>query len=337
MSKFDTVLDKRWAALERTLGRSPSHEESERLYAELYEAWLAERRFDDLVAHLKENYELEGGHIDCITLAKALRDAGEVERVHSLFRGLISSRSRAFWRSWPQAEQGQLGHMRDAARYYASCMEVYAEYYHNLWSLQLEQAQADLKQEMLRFQARQRPLAATRKLAGMDDRKFWALLTQARATAGSAGEFAAELDARFATLVAEDIARFDALLNTKLAALKHWDLVAYANLARGGCSDDSFDYFCAWLVAMGPKVYKAALRGPEALLKCAPDCWDLQCEELLSLAAQAYRSATGSALPRSVTPPTPRAGTAWREAELSARYPVLFAHYVLDDTHPKTS
>ena len=250
--------------------------------------------------------------------------------MHSLFRGLISARARAFWRSWPQAEQGQIGAMRDAARYHASCMEAYAEYYHNLWTLQLTEAERDLKQEMLRFQARQRPSVATRKAAGMDEKKFWALLSQARTAADSAEEFAAALDTRFATLVADDIAQFASLLSARLAALRHWDLWAYANLARGGCSDDSFDYFCAWLVAMGAKTYKAALRGPEALLQCAPDCWDLQCEQLLSLPQEAYRSATGLDLPSTTVAATPMAGTAWREAELPGRYPRLFAHFVLE-------
>lgn len=324
MSRFERELDDAWAALEKSLGRTPTLAEGDHLEGELFQAWIGQRRFDDLIRHLHEAYELEGGHVDCVTLGKALRDAGQVDAVHTLFRGLIRSRTRAFWRSWPEAETGVLGHMRDAARYFASAMEAYAEYHHNLWALKLTNAQAELKAEMLRFQARERPSAPARKRAGVSDKRFWNLIDTARKHAGSAGQFAEALSAQLATCAPEDIGTFDRLLWDRLGRLNHRDLWAVAHLARGGCSDDSFDYFRAWIVAQGRAAFDAACRGPADLLPYCDDSWDLQCEELLSAADEAYRTATGRSLERSPRGSAPLQGTPWSETDLESRYPDVF-------------
>lgn len=324
MSRFERELDRSWAALEKTLGREPTLAEGERLEGELFQSWIEQGRFEDLIRHLHETYELEGGYVDCVTLGKALRDAGRVDDVHALFRGLVRSRAQAFWRSWPEAQKGVLGHMRDAAKHFASCMESYAEYHHNLWALGLVDAQAELKAEMLRFQAREQPPASARKRAGMTEKRFWTVIDAARAGAGSPGQFAAALGAQLAACAPADIETFDRLLWDRLAALNHWDLWALAHLARGGCSDDSFDYFRAWVVAQGRTAFDAACKGPVHLLPFCDDSWDLQCEELLSVADDAYRGATGRSMTRTSREASPVQGVAWTESELEARYPDVF-------------
>jgi len=40
-------------------------------------------------------------------------------------------------------------------------------------------------------------------------------------------------------------------------------------LINGGCSDDGFFYFRAWLISRGQKVYDAALQNPDSLAKVA--------------------------------------------------------------------
>lgn len=328
MSKFERTYDAEWEKLARTLGRDPSSDEAERLEGELFEQWIAEKRFDDLIRHVQEQYDLEGGRIDIIVLGKGLRDAGEVERVHALFRGLIGSRSRAFWRSWPEAQKGHLGHMRDAAKHYANCMEVYAEYWHNLWSLKLEAEQDALKQEMLAFQARTPPAAPPRKANGMTEARFWTLIGKARTGAGSATQFAGAVEEQLKACTPKDIQAFDKLLAVRLAQLDAWDLWAFAHLARGGCSDDSFDDFRAWVVAQGRATFDAALAGPAELLKHHEGCWDFQCEELLSVADEAYRAATGEDLVRPAGKARKTSGRRWQESELESRYPEVFRHFV---------
>lgn len=328
MSKFETAHDLAWQKLAKELGRDPTRDESDRLEGELFDRWIAERRFDDLIRHVQEAYELEGGQVDLAVLGKGLRDAGEVDRVHTLFRGMLRARSRAFWQSWPEAQKGHLGHMVAAAKHYAATMQAYGEYWHNLWSLGLEAEREALRAEMLRFQAREKPVpASAKRTRGMSDAQFWTLIAEARQDAGSPGQFAAALETSLGASPPKDIQAFDALLRKHLDALQSWDLWAFAHLARGGCPDDSFDYFRAWIVAQGRETFEAAVRGPEALLAQFDDCWDCQCEEFLSVADEVYRAATGEDLPRKVRKAAPLRGTRWQEEELASRFPEVVRRF----------
>jgi hypothetical protein len=101
---------------------------------------------------------------------------------------------------------------------------------------------------------------------------------------------------------------------------------------RGGCGDDEFDYFRQWVVLQGKDVYEAAMADPvEWALNFAFE-GDLQCEELLSAAPNAYRSKAGREMPTSerkrIAKPK---GDAWRENELAIRFPALVAHF---DSNP---
>lgn len=161
----------------------------------------------------------------------------------------------------------------------------------------------------------------------MSDAQFWSHIAEARRDAGSPGQFAAAMETYLSACTPKDIQAFDALLGKHLDALRSWDLWAFAHLARGGCSDDSFDYFRAWIVAQGRETFEAAMAGPEALLTRFDDCWDCQCEELLSVAGDAYRAATGEDLPRKARKASSIRGTRWQEDELAARFPAVYRRF----------
>ena len=44
-----------------------------------------------------------------------------------------------------------------------------------------------------------------------------------------------------------------------------WDLWGVAYILKGGCSDDGFEYFRAWLIARGRDFVAQALADPEGL------------------------------------------------------------------------
>ncbi|MFH7813460.1 DUF4240 domain-containing protein, partial [Acetobacter lovaniensis] len=75
------------------------------------------------------------------------------------------------------------------------------------------------------------------------------------------------------------------------------DLWAVAYAARGGCGDDAFDYFCAWLVHQGRDTYEAAMANPVQWALQFPFDDDPQCEDVLSVAANAWRTRTGEDMP----------------------------------------
>ncbi|MEU0687625.1 DUF4240 domain-containing protein [Streptomyces uncialis] len=91
-----------------------------------------------------------------------------------------------------------------------------------------------------------------------------------------------------------------------------WDLMAESYRAplwaaaytvNGGCSDDGFDYFRAWLIGQGREVFERVVADPDALAGLDPvrevaRSWDeLECERVLGVAWDAHRAATGEELP----------------------------------------
>jgi hypothetical protein len=61
------------------------------------------------------------------------------------------------------------------------------------------------------------------------------------------------------------VVAFQARLDEAVAAADRPDLWGAATLIQGGCSDDAFVDFRAWLVGRGQEVYDAALLDPDSL------------------------------------------------------------------------
>lgn len=69
-----------------------------------------------------------------------------------------------------------------------------------------------------------------------------------------------------------------------------------AYLINGGCSDDGFDYFRAWVISRGQKVYYEALEHPENLMKYINEdnIGECEAESLLYSASTAYEQKTNN-------------------------------------------
>ncbi|HEV2172244.1 MAG TPA: DUF4240 domain-containing protein, partial [Nitrospira sp.] len=97
-----------------------------------------------------------------------------------------------------------------------------------------------------------------------------------------------------------------------------------AFVINGGCSDDGFEYFRGWLMLQGRDVWEAALRDPDSLAEVAID-GNADCEDVLSVATEAYRRVTGRSLPSHGEPQEDQpAGQAWEEEDLESLYPRLW-------------
>ena len=73
--------------------------------------------------------------------------------------------------------------------------------------------------------------------------RFWALVESARAGGTGCSGVARRLTDTLATLPPATIQEFGNELSTRLAESYRWDLWAVAYVAKGGASDDAFDYF----------------------------------------------------------------------------------------------
>lgn len=169
-------------------------------------------------------------------------------------------------------------------------------------------------------------LAYPRRLMMNEDR-FWALIAE-HIEVDEAFEFdVSGLEEALATLSPEEIIAFDERFDALYCASYSWALWGAAYLIGGGCSDDGFDYFRAWLIAQGREVYTRAVADPDSLADHSAE--GVECEDMLYVAGHAYEAATGSEMPQRGCQ-YPELGDGWDfddAGEMKRRYPRLFARY----------
>ncbi|WP_326565950.1 DUF4240 domain-containing protein [Amycolatopsis rhabdoformis] len=132
----------------------------------------------------------------------------------------------------------------------------------------------------------------------MNEPEFWQLIDPA------AGE---HVVSRAAELLAArpraEIVAAERTVSGLLVQSYRSSLWAAAYLVNGGCSDDGFDYFRGWLLTQGREVFTRAVADPDSLADvpairaAAAEGAELECEEILYLAATAHLAATGEPLP----------------------------------------
>ncbi len=165
----------------------------------------------------------------------------------------------------------------------------------------------------------------------MDHSRFWSLVADAR---GSAKRLVQAL----AALPARDIVEFDAWWSAYDAATSREDLWAAVYAIRGGCGDDSFDYFRGWLIGRGEAALIAAVRDPESLAELIGDA-DATDEAWMPVARRAYvaagygklpHDAPDVAIPARAEWPADRiaGGVKWTKPFYAERFPKLYARYV---------
>lgn len=127
---------------------------------------------------------------------------------------------------------------------------------------------------------------------------FWELLEKARTTGEDPEDGLEWLVNYLSTKSIKDIVKFDYHFHEYYMKSYTSDLWAAAYIIMGGCSDDCFDYFRAWLLFQGKKVYESAIENPETLipyLKRLGEQGEVpQLEEILFAACEAYEKKTGN-------------------------------------------
>src|SRR5437763_655284 len=113
----------------------------------------------------------------------------------------------------------------------------------------------------------------------MTSERFWEVIAASRAGGSSSDDPEAARDEQaerlrelLAGMPAEEVQAFAdhfAARMDEAYSQPREGLWAVAFDIAGGCSDDTFDDFRAWLISMGREVYKAAVRDPETVYAVA--------------------------------------------------------------------
>jgi hypothetical protein len=168
---------------------------------------------------------------------------------------------------------------------------------------------------------------------------FWAVIDRATADRpASPAEVAKRAAADLATRDPEEIVAWARHLDKVMVASGKQDLWAAAYLINGGCSDEGFDNFRGWLIAHGRETVARSVGSPDSLaempaVRAAAETGAVfEAGEVLTIAEEAHRQATGSGLPAGGTPVTrPDAADLWdfdNEEEMQRRLPQLSALFL---------
>lgn len=133
---------------------------------------------------------------------------------------------------------------------------------------------------------------------------YWPLIERTRPRRGLLGPrdpdelhelHAARLAKALSGLSPEEIVAFKVWLEDKMDRANRWDLWHAAYLLMGGCSDDMFEYFHAWLISRGRPAFERVLENPYNLADLRLREPEMECEfeSLLYVPAGAYERATG--------------------------------------------
>jgi len=130
----------------------------------------------------------------------------------------------------------------------------------------------------------------------MNDIVFWDLIQ--KSLEGSEGDLDAQkylLVGSLVELQEEDILDFANTFNKYYCLSYKSDLWAAAYLINGGCSDDGFDYFRAWLISRGKAAFEAATKDADGLaeLDDIEEIEEAEFEDILSVGYDAYKLKTG--------------------------------------------
>jgi hypothetical protein len=143
----------------------------------------------------------------------------------------------------------------------------------------------------------------------MNTTEFWQLIGASK-TAITSTDFEEAQDEQYNALYAllrqktvEEIIAFEVHFTNFYRESYRTDIWDAASLINGGCSDDGFDYFRAWLIGAGQETYESVCQDPDNLILSVPDDAELlapeaeeefylEFEQLLSVASAAYSAKT---------------------------------------------
>lgn len=163
MTRFYKAVDDLVDSASKALGRDLNGDEVTLQQDTLLMEWIRQERFDDLIDHALDEFDIADGEAFCGSLGNALAKRGDAARFERLFLGLAKTREAAFWRTWPKAREGHIGAMKESAMHLTQALYALAGLYHCYWHVKDEAGKERVKAEMLRLQARSEPPAKGRK------------------------------------------------------------------------------------------------------------------------------------------------------------------------------
>lgn len=174
----------------------------------------------------------------------------------------------------------------------------------------------------------------------MNNTIFWEIIDSSKSRADGNLDAQAEIiKQRLVELSIEDIVQFEVILRQLIINADDFKIIAGQKIIDGGVTDDSYLYFRCWLIGQGFDVYTNALLNPDTLDLVVDKTTNIDFEDLLYVADQAYEIKTGNieeeeSSPRNVAydmgidyDSSETKGKDWTEEDLPTMLPKLWAKF----------
>jgi hypothetical protein len=322
--KFTTAVSDEMRRLEESIGPAWKMKEHwarlRQAERTVFDAWLADERFEELVSYLHSNYENGGGDEYINRVSQKLIALRDVRLLKRLWRGVTANRTGTYWTSrryskgTPKDRKSEAREKKHALK----SLMAFADILEMLSDPDWQTACEDI--ELLKADKKRKSVAAADKRR-LTEAVFWELIETAKNQAASVRERVEILRESLSRFSAANVKRFHTQLLLRLHELNTSDIWALAYIVHGGCSDDAFDYFRQWIITEGKAAFELAKSSVEQFAETVGFSDDPQCEELLSLAPEVYEE-------KKAAPLAMRDGTAeeacepqWQEEDLPKLFP----------------
>ena len=161
----------------------------------------------------------------------------------------------------------------------------------------------------------------------MDRETFWTIIDAGKKRSSDVDSIAPVVTQILEQSSIDDIISFVQHQKNLMGESYRYDLWAIAYIMNGGCSDDGFEYFRAWLMANGFERWVTTLENPESIGDWVN--WNrmtYEYEEMIYVGVIAYRNKTGKEFPYEkleTDRPLKPIGNLWQEHQLEELYPKL--------------
>jgi hypothetical protein len=129
-------------------------------------------------------------------------------------------------------------------------------------------------------------------------------------------------------LPADQVLAFDREFQNQLARSYTWNLWGAGYVINGGCSDDCFEYFRAWLIMQGRQTFERALQDGDSLAAHPRLENPAELEDVLQVTRAVYQAKAGKEPEFAVK--RPKLGEGWNfddPALMKQKYPKLCARF----------
>ncbi|WP_162276840.1 DUF4240 domain-containing protein [Mucilaginibacter pedocola] len=176
----------------------------------------------------------------------------------------------------------------------------------------------------------------------MDEQEFWKIIDHSYSVAGDNKQKQDDIiTQKLSAYTPEQIIEFEVIFRKKVIEADDYKVMAAAKIIDGVVTDDPYLYFRFWLIGLGEKTFKEALKNPDYLADVVDSGVEPDFESLLYVSTKAYMKKTGrqkedESFPRDVAyekgldydfgaPPTK--GKDWKTEDLSKLYPKLWEKF----------